>query len=53
MSLAPELLDRGEFEVVGAYLDLCSEFWDDDRLDAWRATVAAGETPDFGGNLIY
>lgn len=51
MSLALELLDKGEFEVVGAYLDLCSEFWDDDRLDAWRATVAAGETPDFGGNL--
>ena len=53
MGLALELLERGEFEVVGAYLELCSAFWDSDRLDAWQATVAAGEVPDFGLNLTY
>ena len=53
MRLARELLEKGEFEVVATYLDLCSEFWDSDRLDTWRATVAAGEIPNFGTNLGY
>lgn len=53
MGLALELLERGEFEVVGAYLELCSAFWDSDRLDAWQAALAAGEIPDFGLNLTY
>lgn len=57
MVLALELLERDEFGVVGEYLELCSEFWKDDNLDAWRATVANREMPDFGSNfgsnLVY
>ena len=57
MVLALELLERDEFGVVGEYLALCSEFWQEDDLDAWRTSVAAGEIPDFGSNfgsnLVY
>ena len=53
MVLALELLERGEFGVVGEYLALCSGFWPKDELDAWRTTVAAGHIPDFGSNLVY
>lgn len=53
MVLALELLGRDEFGVVGEYLALCSDFWPKDELDAWRTTVAAGEIPDFGSNLVY
>ena len=57
MVLALELLERGEFGVVGEYLELCSEFWQDDNLDAWRTAVAARKMPDFGSNfgsnLVY
>lgn len=53
MVLALELLRRDEFDVVSEYLELCSDFWEDDDLDAWRSTVAAGEIPDFGSNLVY
>ena len=57
MVLALELLERDEFGVVGEYLELCSEFWQNDNLDAWRTSVAAREMPDFGSNfgvnLVY
>jgi len=55
MMLAKELLEKGERDVVLAYLDLCGQFWKsgDSRLQNWKAIVKGGCTPDFGTNLIY
>ena len=57
MSLAKDLLEIGEREVVLEYFKLCSRFWDSDRakdkLDRWRVVAAAGRIPDFGANLHY
>jgi tetratricopeptide (TPR) repeat protein len=55
MTLARELLEEGEREVVLDYFQLCSGFWKSDRgrLDNWAATVLGGGTPDFRANLIY
>jgi len=55
MTLAKELLKRGEKETVLEYFDLCSEFWEmgGDRLEQWSAKVKAGKRPAFGGNLNY
>lgn len=51
MTLALELLEENEFEVVSEYLELCSEFWEDERLDQWKAQVKAGQVPSFIFNL--
>ena len=57
MSLAKDLLEIGEREVVLEYFKLCSRFWDSDRakdtLDKWGVLAAAGRIPDFGANLHY
>ena len=53
MSLAKELLEKGQHDVVLEYLDLCSQFWKDARLKEWKATIKNGGVPDFGGNLSY
>lgn len=55
MSLANDLLKRGERDVVVEYFTLCRTFWKDDygKLDRWAADVRAGNIPDFGPNLIY
>ncbi|MDE0106363.1 MAG: hypothetical protein OXN96_01045 [Bryobacterales bacterium] len=55
MTLARELLAHGDADVVLEYLSLCSEFWELDRgdLERWIVQVRAGETPDFGGNLMF
>ncbi len=55
MSLARELLEKGEREVVLQYFDLCRKFWEmgHDKLDQWTKDVKAGKIPDFGANLIY
>jgi hypothetical protein len=50
MSLAAELLARGERDVVLAYLEDCDRFWDAKRLAVWIADVRAGRTPDW--NLV-
>lgn len=47
MMLAEELIERGEREAVLEYLELCSRFWDLDRIGAWADLVRAGRTPDF------
>ena len=54
MTLARELLDRGEREAVLEYFDLCEKFWEHgrDKLATWRKQVEAGEVPDFGANMI-
>ncbi len=55
MSLAKELLERGEKQAVLEYLELCKRFWTSPRnpLDLWIETIKSGGTPNFGANLIY
>jgi tetratricopeptide (TPR) repeat protein len=55
MSLAGDLLAKGERRVVIEYFALCSSFWkmDNGRLAKWTQDVNAGRTPDFGANLSY
>jgi len=55
MTLAKELLERGEKDVVLEYFALCGKFWKPDRgqLDRWTKEVKADLTPEFGGNLTY
>jgi hypothetical protein len=53
MSLAKELLQKGEKDVVLEYFELCSKFWEmgKDRLHKWSVLVKDGKIPDFGPNL--
>jgi len=55
MTLAKELLEKGEREVVLAYLQDCEKFWKmgSGKLQEWIATVKTGGIPDFGANLSY
>lgn len=55
VSLARDLLEKGETEVVVAYFEACKTFWELDggRLDAWIESAKDGEIPDFGANLVY
>jgi hypothetical protein len=55
MTLAKELLEKGERDTVVAYLESCRKFWKmgGDKLEGWVAAVKSGGTPDFGANLLY
>ena len=55
MSLAQDLLGKGEREAVLEYFQRCRKFWrmDNGRLEQWSEEVRAGKTPDFGANLVY
>ena len=55
MSLAKDLLEKGEKQVVLDYFKSCAKFWkmDAGRLAAWAKEVESGQTPDFGANLVY
>lgn len=53
MSLAKDLLEKGEQEAVLQYFDLCRKFWPSEKLDEWTKDVNAGRIPQFGANLIY
>jgi len=55
MSLAKDLLEKGERDTVLQYFELCRKFWTMDygKLDDWRQEVKAGKIPDFGANLVY
>ena len=55
MSLAKDLLEKGERETVLEYLELCKRFWRYPRkpLERWIQTIKSGGTPQFGSNLIY
>jgi TonB family protein len=50
MSLAKELLDKGERGAVLQYFSLCRTFWKmgAQSLDAWSEAVRNGKTPNFG-----
>jgi tetratricopeptide (TPR) repeat protein len=53
MSLAKELLERGERESVVRYLDACGAFWPNRLRTQWIQTITSGGTPNFGANLTY
>lgn len=54
MSLAEDLLEKGERETVIKYFDECATFWmHKEKLDQWTSEVKAGHTPQFGPNLVY
>jgi len=55
MTLAKELLEKGERGAVLAYFQDCAKFWEmgRDELKTWTSTVKAGGTPEFGPNLRY
>lgn len=55
MSLAKDLLEKGQRGVVLKYFALCKKFWtmDSGKLNAWSAAVREGQIPDFGANLAY
>jgi hypothetical protein len=55
MTLAKDLLLKGENEVVLQYFDLCRRFWKrhTDTLDSWTEDVKHGRLPEFGANLVY
>jgi hypothetical protein len=53
MSLARELLERDERQVVIDFIHLCREFWElgRDRLAEWIAVVQRQQVPDFSGSV--
>lgn len=55
MTLASELLEKGQRDAVLEYLTLCKKFWTlgADRLDAWIDAIRTGGKPDFGANLVF
>lgn len=55
MTLAKELLEKGEHDAVLEYFQLCAAFWEMDRgrLREWSPLVEKGVIPDFGANLLY
>lgn len=55
MSLARDLLKRGEREVVLEYFAMCAEFWEHGSasLKTWANQITAGDIPEFGANLKY
>jgi hypothetical protein len=55
MSLAKDLLEKGEHDSVLRYFELCRKFWTMDygKLNEWSQAVKAGQIPDFGANLVY
>lgn len=55
MSLAKDLLEKGETDIVLQYFELCRKFWkmENGKLDQWSREVKAGNVPDFGANLVY
>jgi hypothetical protein len=51
MTLADELLQRGQSEVVLQYFRECEHFWRGSskyKLDQWTKDVQGGARPDFG-----
>jgi len=55
VSLAKDLIDKGEAATAIEYFSLCKNFWklERGRLDQWSEAVKASKTPDFGANLLY
>lgn len=52
VSLAKDLLEKGEQQTVLTYLELCRKFWNSGKLDEWIKDIRAGRIPEFSGNLL-
>ena len=54
MTLAKELLEKGERDAVIRYFQVCANFWKNhSELDGWTAIVKDGGIPNFGAHLAY
>jgi tetratricopeptide (TPR) repeat protein len=55
LTLAKELLEKGQGPVVLQFFAQCKNFWKMDRgkLDEWSATIRGGGIPQFTQNLNY
>jgi hypothetical protein len=53
MSLAKDLIERGETDTVLTFFELCGKFWSSDKLADWSAAVKDKRMPNFAGNLYY
>jgi len=55
VSLAKDLLEKGEQQVVLDYFEACRKFWKmgDKQLNEWTKDIHDGRIPEFGANLIY
>ncbi len=55
MTLAKELLEKGQRDVVLEYFQLCAKFWKMGAatLQEWTSIVNQGGIPSFGANLEY
>lgn len=55
MSLARDLLEKGQKDDVLQFFELCRRFWESNfgKLDQWSAEVRQGKVPSFGSNLSY
>jgi len=53
MSLAKDLLEKGETNAVLEYFQQCGKFWKmaGGQLDTWATDVKDGRKPNFGANL--
>jgi len=51
MTLARELAENGQSDIVLRYLALCKAFWkmDEGKLEEWSALIEGGAKPDFSG----
>lgn len=55
VSLARDLLARGDKSIVLEYFELCRKFWKlhRGRLDEWKKDIEEDRVPNFGANLVY
>jgi tetratricopeptide (TPR) repeat protein len=57
MSLAKELLEKGETNAVLQFFQECERFWPsyggENKTAKWANEVKEGKMPDFGANLVY
>jgi len=55
VSLAKDLLEKGETDTALEYFNCCRKFWRGDfgKLDQWTKDIKEGRAPDFGANLVY
>ena len=51
MSLATELLEKGEKDAVVKYLELCGGFWNKNATDLWISEIRAGRPVDLNPML--
>jgi len=54
MTLATDLLQRGERQAVLDYLDACTRIWDRgrERLIRWKSEIEQGSQPELKGNVF-